>query len=109
MTQQDLNLMNLREKLKNFFEPPVVGKVRTLILMARELGLPDQDIQNAEEMLQVNEWGVGFDTVVTQMHEYDVTVTEDFVHLAKEIMADMRIEESEYAFLHELSRRASTK
>jgi hypothetical protein len=97
--------MSLRETLRKWFEPAVVEKTGRFIHLAQDFGLPQIDVRNAEEMMEANECGEAFDTVVAQMYEYDIPATDEFLRLAKEIMADMQIDEKEYWYLADLPKK----
>ena len=99
--------MKLRERIARFFDPPVVPKVRELIDQAETFGLSEYDLNNAREMLEVNEWGLGFDILVTQLYEYDIPITTEFIKLAEEVMNDMKIDAGEFNFIYKLPIRQS--
>ena len=45
---------------------------------AKILGLPIADSNSAEELLENREYGLCFDTIVTQLYEYDIKIDENF-------------------------------
>ena len=79
--------------------------VSNLIDMAEVFGLPAQDVLNAREMLEYNEWEVGFDTAVTQLYEYSIPVNKEFIDLANEAMKEMKIDSRKYDFINRLVER----
>jgi len=49
---------------------------------ARVFGLSDTDLRNAETFLEHDEFGLCFETVVTQLYEYDVEIDITFASSA---------------------------
>ena len=39
--------------------------------------LPDADLQNARNLIEHREWGVGLETLCTQLDEYEVALSKD--------------------------------
>lgn len=70
--------------------------------MASALGLHEVDAKNAKQMVDANEWGVGFDIVVTQLGEFEILVTDEFISLAREIASDMNIDDDTIGILNRL-------
>lgn len=73
-----------------------------LINKAQDIGLRNQDVKDAREYLGHNEFGLAFDTVVTQLYEYKVPINMDLYMFIELTAAKMNIKESEYVFLREL-------
>ncbi len=78
--------------------------VDTLIQAARTLGLREIDVKYAEKLLLNREYGLAFDTVVTQLYEYDVEINREFFHFVEKIGQRMNLPEGDYSFLAKLIR-----
>jgi hypothetical protein len=81
---------------------PIEKKLRRLIEMASILGIGTEDRRNAYQFLIHHEWGECLDTVLTQLYEYSIPIDHDFLTLARELQADMKIDRTEYSFVDEL-------
>lgn len=77
-------------------------RIGALIERARILGLSDTDVKNAAEALDYFELEVAFDTVVTQLYEYEIKVDLEFLRQVDEICDEMGIGKDKYSFLIEL-------
>jgi len=69
---------------------------------ARRLGLSDTDSETALSFLNHNEFGLCFDTVITQMYELDVRIDIEFYELIDEIGKEMNLTSNSYSFMKEL-------
>jgi hypothetical protein len=47
-----------------------------LISRCKSLGLPEKGCMNANSFLEHNELGLAFDTILTQMYEYDILLIQ---------------------------------
>ncbi|MCQ9639769.1 MafI family immunity protein [Chryseobacterium sp. WG14] len=79
-----------------------------LIEISMALGLNDTDLNNAREYLIHNEYGLCFDTLITQLYEYDIEISIEFYELIGRIGELLNLEESFYSFMKELIRDGST-
>jgi len=77
---------------------------QTLLTEATKLGLPQQDVKDAVEMLEHAEYGLCFDIIVTQLYEFDIQITEEFLVLIEQTAACLGMPQEEYAFVRELVR-----
>ncbi|MCU0471329.1 MAG: MafI family immunity protein [Arcicella sp.] len=75
-----------------------------LIDGAKILGLSNADIQVAQDFLTFNELGLSFDTIITQMYEYDIEITIEYYSMISKIGESMQIPLEEYSFMKELIR-----
>jgi hypothetical protein len=82
--------------------PNIERKIAALIAKARSLGLNDIDLQNAGEALSYFEYEIAFDSVATQMYEYENKVDLEFLRLIDEICDSLEIDRKRYSFLVEL-------
>ena len=80
----------------------VEQKLNYLINLARVLGLSEPDLNNATEALSYNEYEVCFDTLITQMYEYNVKINRNFYNLTHEICEHLGIDRIKYHFINEL-------
>lgn len=76
--------------------------IYTLINSVEVLKLTKEDIDNSKEYLENREYGLAFDTVITQLYEYEVEIGVEFYELVSEIGRKMKIDEKEYSYLKEL-------
>jgi len=79
-----------------------------LIEISMALGLNDTDLNNSREYLIHNEYGLCFDTLITQLYEYDIEISIEFYELIGRIGELLNLEESFYSFMKELIRDGST-
>ena len=75
-----------------------------LIEGARILGLGEEDLTNAKEFLENHEFGLCFDTVITQMYEHDIEITNEFYEMISKIANKMNLPSESYSFMRELIR-----
>lgn len=78
--------------------------VSALIEAAKELGLGDVDINNSTELLENREYGLAFDTIITQLYEYEIEIDDEFYELIVKSAHNMKISEDGYLFMKELVR-----
>jgi hypothetical protein len=78
-----------------------------LIEIARILGLNERDLKNAEDFLKHNEFGLCFDTIVTQLYEYDIEIDNEFYESISKIGDRMNLKQGSYSFMKELIRDES--
>jgi len=79
-------------------------KIHTIIMQLISFlkgKLPEQDIVNALEMLEHNEFGVAFEILCTQTYEYDVKVDKQFYVKVEEAGMMMKIEKDKWGFIEE--------
>lgn len=70
-----------------------MNDIRKLVLAvietARKFGLGNDDVNNAMELLDHFEQGLAFDTIITQLYEYEIVIDGEFyaliVHVAKNL------------------------
>lgn len=73
-----------------------------LINQAQNFGLSVADIRNAREFLLNHEYGLCFDTIITQIYEYDISITYEYYDLISNIGQKLKIDSKEYEFVKEL-------
>jgi hypothetical protein len=73
-----------------------------LIQSAEILGLRKDDLDIAKEYVEYNEFGLAFETVVTQVFEYDIVIGKPFYEIVTQVAELLRIDHSEYSFINEL-------
>lgn len=76
--------------------------ISKLIEVAQKRGLRSEVIQAAQEYLEYNEWGLAFDTIITQLYEYDFEIKEQDFKLIVDIAMKMELPEDEYIYINEL-------
>lgn len=73
-----------------------------LINQAQDFGLSVGDVINAREFLSNHEYGLSFDTIITQIYEYDIPINSDYYDLISNIGQKLKIDSKEYKFVKEL-------
>lgn len=86
-------IMNLKIKL-----------ILELINLSEEIGLSEFDLNNSKELLENKEYALAFDTIITQLYEYEIEIDMEFYDLIVKISQYMDIDEGEYSFMTELIR-----
>lgn len=72
------------------------------------LGLNNSDIETAQEFLNHREYGLAFDTIITQMYEYEVEIDSEFYNYIEVIAKEVKLLKVEYVFMQELIRSSDT-
>ncbi len=75
-----------------------------LIEVGKTVGLSDFDINNATEYLIYKEYELSYDTIITQIYEYDLEIDDDIYLLISQIGKKMKLADSDYLFMNELIR-----
>jgi len=55
-----------------------------------------------------NEYGLSFDTLITQLYEYDIEINIEFYELLVQIGKMLNLDENSYSFMKELIRDGKT-
>lgn len=79
-------------------------KLAALIEEAKILGLPQRDLDNANDFLINREYGLCYDTVITQLYEYDIEIDNKIYSLISKIAKDLSLSENDYLFMKDLVR-----
>lgn len=82
----------------------IVSVLLKLVETAKILGLNNRDIKSAEDFLMHDEFGLCFDTLITQMYEYDIEIDTELYELISKIGQLMNLKQGSYAFMRELIR-----
>lgn len=81
-------------------------KIKELLLVlidsSEGKGLEFSDLIVARDYLQHGEFGLCFDTIVTQMYEYNIEIDEEFYIQIEKVASMMKIPVSGYSFMKEL-------
>ncbi|RNA61785.1 hypothetical protein D1631_07490 [Chryseobacterium nematophagum] len=75
-----------------------------LIEIASILGLNDNDVKNAKDYLMHNEFGLCYDTIITQIYEYDIEIDNEFYQLIIKIGNALNLPPENHSFMKELIR-----
>jgi hypothetical protein len=78
-----------------------------LIEGSRVLGLGEEDLRSAKEFLENHEFGLCFDTIITQMYENDIEIDNEFYEMISKIAYKMNLPMEGYSFMKELIRSGS--
>ena len=52
--------------------------IEELIIASKHLGLGNNDIKTVQDFLSNYEYGLAFDTLITQLYEYEIEINIDF-------------------------------
>jgi len=74
----------------------------SLIKFARLHGLNEHDLKIAQEFLDYNEFGLCFETIVSQMLEQNIATDQAFYDLVSSIGKTMNLEQESFSFMQEL-------
>lgn len=77
-------------------------KALIILTKAIALGLRTNDIENIEELIYYNEYGLAMDTIASQLFEYEVTVSADFYINFNVFVHELKIDFSKYKYLFNL-------
>ena len=83
----------------------IVKNLIKFIDHAKSFGLLNRDLENAEDFLENNEFGLCFDTIVTQLYEFDVEINEEFCLIADQIGKSLGLEPETYSYIKELIKK----
>ena len=64
--------------------------------------LPQNDIENALEMIEHNEFGIGFEIICEQLFEHDAKIPPDIYKKIAAIGRSMKLAETKWIFLEKL-------
>jgi hypothetical protein len=73
-----------------------------LIRGALELGLSNQDANNAMEYLEHNEYGVCFELIVIQLYEFNIQINRAFYLEVDNVAGKLEFPQENYSFLEKL-------
>jgi len=76
--------------------------LQKIIDRTSSLGLAKSDIANANDFLKNREYGLCFDTLVTQLYESQIGIDEGFYELLSKAAAQMKMPLSAFDFIKEL-------
>ena len=79
-------------------------EMHDLISKCKSLGLPEKVCNNAISFLEYNELGLAFDTILTQMYEYDILIDSELYCQIETIGSRMSLNGKDYAYMSELIR-----
>ena len=77
-------------------------QLQSLIDKAKALGLPETDIKNVRDFLTIHEFGLAFDTLITQLHEHDIKSSQRFYDDVLQAGIKMQYPASAFEFLQKL-------
>lgn len=80
----------------------LINELSRMIETACALGLSEKDLMNAKEYLKHNELELCFDTVITQLYEYEIEINEQFYELVSKIAKSMKLQQESYFFIKDL-------
>ncbi|MDP9076263.1 MAG: MafI family immunity protein [Bacteroidota bacterium] len=83
----------------------VKERLQLLNTIAKALGLGENDWHNVEEFIKYKEYGLGFDTLITQLYEYDIEINNETYELIVLIGNKLKLQKDKYSFMQELIRR----
>lgn len=51
--------------------------MKEILLLAREIGLPSNDIRDIDEYINHNEWGLAFEVLCSSVQQYGLRVSDN--------------------------------
>jgi hypothetical protein len=70
-----------------------------LITEAKNFGVEEKGLQECMDLLEHGEFGLSVDHLATQIFEYDTPISASFFQKLSEIAKEMKMDESEYAYI----------
>jgi hypothetical protein len=71
------------------------------VIMDGLSGLPENDIDNVEQLLQVGEWQVALEILCTQVYEYELTLPGDVLPLITDLCRELSADDKYWICLQE--------
>lgn len=84
------------------FKKNIKEEIRELLKILENTEFRLEDRKTAEEFLDYNEWGLALDTIIDQLYEYEIKITEGIYNSISAIAKKMEMEESNYIELKKL-------
>jgi hypothetical protein len=76
--------------------------LKELIEDAVAFGLRNEDIKSCKEYLKYTEYDLCFDTLATQLYEYDIKISAEFFEKAQMVANGLNLNSSEYDYLKQI-------
>ncbi len=76
--------------------------ITSIINQAENLGLPNQNIIDAKELVEHNENGIALELIITQIYEYEIKINKSFYEDIESLAKKFKIKQEHYLFLVEL-------
>ncbi|WP_409014535.1 MULTISPECIES: MafI family immunity protein [Dyadobacter] len=86
------------------FRKSLNTEIRDLISKCESFGLPEKDCIEASSFLDYHEFGLAFDTIVTQMFEYNILIDSELYLQIEVIARKMSLSGQEYEYISKLIR-----
>lgn len=51
--------------------------MKDILILAQEIGLPNNDIKDINEYIEHNEWGLAFEVLCSSIYQYGFKVSDD--------------------------------
>lgn len=76
--------------------------IEELIMMSKSFGLGEKHINmnNIDDFLKEGEYYLAFDTLITQIYEYEIKITSNFYQLCEKL--NYKLRKQDITFLEEL-------
>lgn len=66
--------------------------MKEMLLLAREIGLPDNDIRDIDEYINHNERGLAFEVLCSSIQQYGLKVSDDQYQKLRELGEKMEMD-----------------
>lgn len=66
--------------------------MKEILLLAREIGLPDNDIRDIDEYINHNERGLAFEVLCSSIQQYGLKVSDDQYQKLRELGEKMEMD-----------------
>ena len=79
----------------------ILKQIQEILQEAITINLPKDDISSCLEYLENKEYGLCFDTIVTQLYEHDLKISNEFYDNIQMVGIKLGINEDEFDYLKE--------
>jgi len=83
----------------------IVKNLIKFIDHAKCFGIPNEDLEKAEDFLKNNEFGLCFDIIATQLYEFDIEINKEVYLTADQIGKSLGLEPETYSYIEELIKK----
>lgn len=74
-------------------------ELQNLIERSKSLNLREEDVNDAQEFLENREYELCFDTIATQMFEYEINIDINTLLLMEDIIQQMGLSKERYSYI----------
>lgn len=82
----------------------IISEIRSILSKVGN-SLPVENIHDAEDLLEHNEWGESLSLICTQLYEYDITINQDMYEKIASLGREIDMPSKEWSVLQELVKK----